>query len=164
VSSGAGEDCGASSLRMADPDKALTLRSVTIGRKNVAADHEVWVFGRSGSSVDVEYRGERGRVAADALAALPITGPDLEQLRQLDACFGLPDEAFESVHLDIDRYFEIVRCRAHGRRFLRDTCGGVAMYTRTILLEDTDEGSPADIWSKYHYLSDNWLSLLGRTR
>jgi hypothetical protein len=140
---------------------ALVMREVTVGATNVPAGQLVWVFERSGGDVDVEYRGEGGRVPLDALADLPIRGPGLEQLRQLDPCFGLPSEAFESLHFDQSWMFEIRRCRAHGRRFLSDTRYGFC--ERIILLEDADQGTPFDIWSKYHPHSDEWLLLNGRT-
>jgi len=148
---------------VAEPEKALTLRAITVGRKEVPADREVWVFGRSDGAADVEFRGERGRVPNDALVALPVKGPGLAALRALDACFGLPDEAFETEHDGGQRLFTILRCRAHGQRFLRDTRGTVGLYDRTTLLDASDSGAPIDIWSKYHFVSDPWLVLQGRT-
>jgi hypothetical protein len=55
--------------RVAEPDKALTLRPIQVGRRSVPADEVVWVFERSGTTADVEYRNERGTVPADALVA-----------------------------------------------------------------------------------------------
>lgn len=89
--------------------------------------------------------------------------PSLDELRKLDACFGLPDKAFEREHIDHDWYFEIVRCKAHGRRFLRDVRGGIAMYTRLTLLTEADTGSPKDIWKKYHGMADSDLIRQGRS-
>src|SRR5262249_47378771 len=142
-----------------EPDKALTLRPITVGRRSVPADEIVWVFGRSGGTADVEYKNERGTVAADALVAYPVPSPGLDRLRALDACFGLPDEAFEREHIDDRNYFEIVRCRAHGRRFLRDTRGTIAWYQRLTLLDESDDGDPAHVWARYHRMSDSWLML-----
>lgn len=93
----------------------------------------------------------------------PVRGPGLQALRQLDTCFGLDDEAFESEYVDQDWYFEILRCKAHGRRFLRDIRGSSALYSRLTLLREEDAGSPKDIWSRYHSLPDSQLLLCGRT-
>lgn len=148
---------------MKDPEQALTLRPVTIGSKTLPAGERVWVWGRSSGFADVERGDHRGKVPEDALTAYPVEPPSLDALRKLDACFGLPDVAFECEHIDHDRYFEIVRCKAHGRRFLRDVRGGILMYTRLILLTDADTGSPLDIWKKYHWIADSLLTREGRT-
>jgi hypothetical protein len=145
-----------------DPEQALTLRPITVGRKSVPADTLVWVFGRSGNLVEVEFKDERDFVADDALVPHPVPRPDLEALRLLDACFGLPDEAFTCEHHD-ERYFRILRCKAHGRRFLDDVRGGIAMYGRLTLLQESDDGSPGEIWAQYHSVSDDWLNLQGRS-
>jgi hypothetical protein len=148
---------------MKKPEQALTLRPVTIGSKTVPADERVWVWERSSGFADVEHGDHRGKVPEDALTSYPVPPPSLGELRRLDACFGLPDAAFEREHIDHDWYFEILRCKAHGRRFLRDVCGGVLMYTRLILLTDEDKGSPKEIWQRYHRHSDSWLHRQGRT-
>ena len=146
-----------------DPEKAVTLRSVSVGGKSIPAYAEVWVFGRADGHAEVEYRGHRGRVAEDILCAYPVRGPALETLRRLDPCFGLDDDAFVSEHIDQDSYFEVLRCTAHQRRFLRDTRGTIGLYSRLTLLRDDDDGSPQDIWSKYHRMADAELLLAGRT-
>ena len=37
------------------------------------------------------------------------------------------------------------------------------MFTRLTLREDDEPGTPDEIWSKYHAVSDSRLRLLGRT-
>ena len=145
-----------------DPQQALTLRPITVGRQSVPADTLVWVLGRSGDLAEVEFKDERGFVAEDALVPHPVPRRDLEALRLLDACFGLPDDAFTCEHHD-ERYFRILSCKAHGRRFLEDVRGGIAMYGRLTLLEESDDGSPGEIWARYHSVSDDWLNLQGRS-
>jgi hypothetical protein len=52
---------------------------------------------------------------------------------------------------------------ARGARFLRDTRGTFAWYTRVTLLRDTDDGCPRQIWSRYHSMPEAELLLAGRT-
>lgn len=119
--------------------------------------------GVTGSTLEVEYRDRRGTIPADALVAYPVKGPTVEELRKLDLCFGLSDDAFDVEHRSQEHFYAILRCRAHGRRFLRDTRGSFAWYSRTTLLRDDDDGPPDDIWAKYHWKSDSWLMLEGRS-
>lgn len=114
-------------------------------------------------AAQIEYRRWRGLVPVTALARYPIESPSLDELRALDPCFGLAEDAFVVEHADAARYFEIVRCRAHGRRFLRDTRGTVGWYTVLTLLRDDERGPPADIWRRYHSLDDGLLRLEGRS-
>jgi hypothetical protein len=146
-----------------NPEQAVTLVSLTLDGKTVQAYEIVWVLNRSGGQAEIEHRDRRGRVAESVLVPYPVKGPGIEVLRQLDPCFGLGPEAFTDEHRDQERYFTILRCKAHGRRFLDDTRGGFAMYSRLTLLLEDDDGSPRDIWSKYHGMSDSQLLLEGRT-
>jgi hypothetical protein len=150
-------------MTKSEPTQALTLRPITVGRKSVPADSLVWVLRRMGTTAEVEIQDERGTVPADALVDYPAAGPGLDRLRALDPCFGLPDEAFDNEHLDPRYYFTIVRCRAHGRRFLRDVRGGIGMYEVLTLLDESDQGSPFEIWTRYHNRSHAWLMWQGRT-
>jgi hypothetical protein len=145
------------------PERALTIRPVTLESKAVPVHSLVWVWSRAVGQAEIEFRDRRGRVPEEALVPYPVKPPDLEVLRRLDSCFGLEDSAFEREVLDRERYFEIVRCRAHGARFLRDTRGTFAWYTRVTLLRDTDEAAPEDLWSRYHAMPEAALLLEGRT-
>lgn len=127
------------------------------------ADQLVWVLRADSDRAEVEFKGERGHIRLDCLASYPIPRPTLEQIRKMDPCFDLPETAFATDYLDETRFFALVRCKAHGRRFLRDTRGGVGMYTLTTLLEPGDDGAPAEIWAKYHSCSDSWLFHQGRS-
>jgi hypothetical protein len=151
-------------LRVAEPKQALTIRGVDIGGKHVPADQVVWVHARGQEYAEVEYRERRGRVPLDAIVAYPVTGPELPALQKLDPCFGLSDEAFEREHISAEHFYELLRCRAHGRRFLRDVRGTSAWYSTTTLLADDEEGEPDEIWARYHWQSHSWLMLSGRTR
>jgi hypothetical protein len=149
---------------MAEPKRVLTIRDVEIDGVSVRADELVWMHGEKGDSIEVEYRDHRGRIPADAVVPYPVRGPALEELRKLDPCFGLPDEAFVVEHMRHEHLYELLRCRAHGRRFLRDTRGTFAWYSLTTLLRDEDDGPPDDLWARYHWMSDSRLMLEGRTR
>lgn len=148
---------------MADPTQAITLHEVEIDGQVLPARTVVWVWGKSGGEAQIEWKRWRGLVPVTALARYPVESPPLEVLRELDGCFGLPEVAFEVVHADATNYFEIVRCRAHGRRFLRDTRGTVGWYSVLTLLRDDDRGSPEEIWRRYHARDDSLLRLEGRS-
>jgi hypothetical protein len=148
---------------MPDPKRGLTIREVELDGARIAADEVVWVHARGNEFVEIEHRNRHGKVPADAVVPYPVKGPDLETLRQLDRCFGLTDDAFTAEHVSAKHCYTLVRCRAHGRRFLQDLRGGIAMFTLLTLLEDDEPGAPDEIWSKYHSISDSRLRLLGRT-
>jgi hypothetical protein len=148
---------------MAAPQKGVTLRPVEIGGRVVPADTHVWIFRRGEGSADVEYQDRRSRVPEDAVANSPVKAPCLDELKKLDSCFGMSDDAFETMLIDNESYFEILLCREHGKRFLRDVRGSSAWYSRLTLLRDTDDGDTKDIWARYHRASDDRLNLEGRT-
>jgi hypothetical protein len=146
-----------------DPEQAVTLEAVSLGGKTIPAHTVVWVWSRANGHAEIECGEKRGRVAEDVLSPYPVKGPGVERLRRLEPCFGLDDDAFVRDHLDQEHYFELLRCKAHGARFLRDTRGTVGWYSRLTLLRDDDVGNPGDIWSKYHGMSETELLLEGRT-
>jgi len=146
-----------------DPERAVTLKPIDLGRTTVPAYSEVWVLSRANGQAEIEYQDQRGRVTESVLSSYPVKKTELETLRRLDSCFGLKDEAFVCEYSDYNRFFEILKCKAHQRLFLRDTRGTIAWYVRLTLLRDDDDGSPTDIWSKYHEMSDAELLLAGRT-
>ena len=111
----------------------------------------------------VEYRDRRGTVPLDAIVSYPVKGPALEQLRKLDSCFGLSDEHFTVEHDSAEHWYCILRCCAHGRRFLKDTRGTIGLYSTMTLLNDDERGDADKIWTKYHGKSHSWLMLEGRT-
>jgi hypothetical protein len=145
------------------PKRFLTLHSISLGNKTITADEVVWVIKQSMDSCEIEYKGLCGIVSNSALTEYPVPRPSVDKLREHDLCFGLSESAFTTEHIDADLYFSIIRCKAHGRRFLVDVRGGIAMYEVTTLLEDDDDGSPREIWSKYRSMSVSWLFLKGRT-
>ena len=132
---------------MAEPVQAMTVREVEIEGKRLPSHTVVWVWRKCEGQARIEYEQWRGLVP----------------LRKLDPCFGVPDEAFDVVHADSANDFEIVRCRAHDRRFLRDTRGSIGWYTVLTLLRGDDRGSPEEIWRRYHALDDSLLRLEGRS-
>ena len=148
---------------MAEPEQAITIRDVDVGGRHVAADQIVWVHARKDGYAEVEYRDRRGRVPLDAILPYPVRGPRLEDLQKLDSCFGSSDEAFAIEHHSYEHWYRMLRCRAHGRRFLEDTRGTIASYSTTTLLNDDEEGEPDEIWARYHWKSHSWLMLEGRT-
>ncbi|HEY3667299.1 MAG TPA: hypothetical protein VGL19_14930 [Polyangiaceae bacterium] len=146
-----------------DPKRGITVVTVQVGSRQVSEDSQVWVWDSDESLLEIECRGQRGRVPRSAVAFSPVPAPTLAVLQRLDACFGGASELFEVEHQDPTRYFSIERCKAHQRRFLRSSRGGVAMYERLTLLEERDDGAPDDVWNRYHAMSNNWLNWLGRS-
>jgi hypothetical protein len=148
---------------MTELERALTVREIEIDGKSVRLDEIVWVHRRGTHHADVEYRGRCGRVPASAIVQYPVPAPPLEELRQLDSCFGLGDAHFELECRSSEHYYEILTCRTHGRRFLRDVRGTSAWFSTTTLLEEDEEGTPDEIWSRHHGKSHSWLMLERRT-
>lgn len=148
---------------MGGPGRGWVLRAVELDGEPLPLDAEVAVHRRDARWAEVAFDGRRGRVPSDAVGDEPYAGPPLEALRRLDACFGLPDAAFARVYIDRDNFFEVVRCRAHGRRFLRDVVGTFAQRTRLTLLADGDPDAPLDVWRAYHDQTDAWHARRGRT-
>ncbi|MFN7952358.1 MAG: hypothetical protein U0610_11585 [bacterium] len=148
---------------MADPIQAMTVREVEIDGKRLPPHTVVWVWGKSAGQAQIEFKKWRGLVPVTALVRYPVESPPLEELRKLDGCFGMPDEAFEVVHRDDVHCFELLRCRAHGRRFLRDTRGTIGWYSIVTLLRDDERGAPEDLWRRYHAQDDSELRLAGRS-
>jgi len=146
-----------------EPKRGITVVAVQVGARQVSEDSQVWVWEDSDSLLEIECRGQRGRVSRDTIAFSPVRAPALAELQQLDACFGGAATLFEVEHQDDARYFSIEHCKAHQRRFLRATRGSVAMYQRLTLLDERDDEAPDQIWSRYQARSDNWLNWQGRS-
>jgi hypothetical protein len=121
----------------------------------------VWVLGPAADGrVTIESEGRIVSVPEESIVSCPVPAPRLSELRRLDGCFGESDAHFIEVHRSPEQMYRLLRCREHGRLFLEDTIGGVLMYTRTVLVDDTGE-KPDALWRGYHGLSDDWLNYLG---
>lgn len=145
-----------------EPTAGLVVRPAALGGRELRPDTYVWVWAVTDREVEIEYRNQRGLVPRDAVVSTPVTRPSLEVLRQLDPCFGLDRDAFVIEHED-PRWFFLLRCKAHGRRFLSDARGGIAQYERVTLLEDSEANDTEGVWRRCHAMSDDYLNLLGRT-
>lgn len=51
-----------------EPERAFTLKPVSLGGKTIPANSEVWVLGRANGSAEIEYRDKRGRVTESILS------------------------------------------------------------------------------------------------
>jgi hypothetical protein len=147
-----------------EPKRGLVITPVEIDGIPVRSDTHVWILASEAGHLTVEYRNQVATLPRDVVVECPVQGPSLEQLRALDECFGRGSDAFEDEHVDAEHYFVIQRCKAHGRRFLRDIRGTIATYERLTLLEAEDHESPGAVWRRYHAMSDDWLVREGRTR
>jgi hypothetical protein len=146
-----------------EPTRGVLIRDACIGRYSLPADTPVWIVGARGESLEVEYRDAHGVLPTSHVAESPVRRPTEAQLRSLDPCFGLPEDAFTKVHVDPENLFAIERCNAHGMLFLRDTRGSIGLYERITLLKPEESDDWVTIWSRYHQTSDDWLNLQGRT-
>jgi hypothetical protein len=146
-----------------EPTRGVLIREASIGRYSLPPDTPIWIVGTRGESCEVEYRDARGVLPTNCVVQSPVVRPTEAQLRSLDACFGLPDSAFTTVHVDPESLFVVEQCNAHGMLFLRDTRGTIGLYERITLLKPEESGDWVTIWSRYHQMSDDWLNLAGRT-
>lgn len=146
---------------MGDPERGWATRDVELAGRHVKEGEEVWVHRRGESWVEIEHRGHQGRVPLGAVSDKALSGPTLEDLRRLDACFGLADDAFTREHLDREQYFEIRKCMAHGRRFLWAV--GPRWTTIVTLLAEDDPTDPSAAYAHYHPRTERWHQRLGRT-
>ena len=89
-----------------------------------------------------------------------MPAPRIEQLKMLDGCFGLDDNAFEMVLKETDKYYRFLRCKAHGQLFLEDGRGTAFMYSRLIYVGDLGNSSLDHVWTKLHGMSDDMLNYL----
>ena len=92
-----------------------------------------------------------------------VPRPSLDQLRELDPCFGLGEDAFEGQVVNHSWMFRIFRCKAHGRHFIGVMYGGIGMWERVTLLEPGEEGDPKRAFDRYIAMSDDDLNRLGRS-
>jgi Lon protease-like protein len=147
----------------------MLVRSLEVGGRRALAGSYAWNLGpASDGRVLIELRGTRlhgvtAAVPQDALRDCPVPAPALEQLCRLDPCFALPVEDLVTEEINRELQFTLLRCKPHGRLFLEDLRGSIAMYTRLILVEPAaaEQESSAEIWRRYHELSDDWLNHLG---
>jgi hypothetical protein len=146
-----------------EPKRGMVVRDVTAGGQVVSAGSPVWIAGARGERLELEFRSKRFLVAADDVVEAPVPAPTLEALRRLDSCFGLPSSGFELLLADSVNMCEVVRCKAHGQVFLRDTRGDVAMYERVSILTSGEADDWVVVWNRYHQMSDDWLNWNGRT-
>ena len=145
-----------------EPKRGMIIRDIT-GRNLVlrAADY-VWILGPPEEGcVLVEKKNKQEKIPGQAVVDIPVPVPDIKELRKKDDCFGRSDKHFKEVYRSEMHMFRLLRCKRHGKLFLEDTRGGVAMYNRLILLADDDTNeSPETIWSRYHSMPDEWLKYL----
>ena len=146
-----------------EPRRGLIIRPVSFAGYSLGPDTHVWLLDSDAERWQVEFRDRQGTLSLADVLECPVSRPTIEQLRKLDPCFGRPDDAFHDEHVSPEHYFVVQRCRAHGAWFLRDTRGTIAMYDRVTLLSHEDGDDWVSIWSRYHAMSDDWLSYKGRT-
>jgi len=141
-----------------EPHRGILIEQVVVGGRALPPGTPVWIHAeRPHGEFDVEFQNHFERIPARSVAASPIPRPSIDELRAKDPCFGLGDDAFEEVFRE-DQLFAFHRCRAHGRLFLEDLRGGIAMYNRWILVTEGHESDLRTLWSRYHAISDDVLN------
>ena len=144
-----------------EPKQGIITREVACSGITLKLADYVWILGMAENGrIPVEYKNHMTTVPENHVIQCPVPRADLDDLRKKDDCFGRPGDYFTE-EFNSERYwFRLLRCKRHGRLFLEDTRGGIAMYTRMILVTSTDE-DPETIWNQYHSMSDDWLNHLG---
>ncbi len=138
----------------------MLVEPLSLGGRSLRAGTYVWLFGRGPDGCEVEFEDRRHRVPCAALVESPVPRPPLAELRRLDPCFGLPDQAFDEVAAEQFSY-RYLRCKAHGQLFLEDWRGGIADYVRLIFVGDLGDRSFADAWIRFHRIPDDLLNFRG---
>ena len=144
-----------------EPQRGIVIRQVHVDGKTIDQSKYVWLLGSpSNGVVSIEINNMKHFIPQDAVVSCPVPSPSVDALRTIDECFGKSESHFDVLHKSQEKWFRILRCKAHGRLFLEDTRGGAAIYDRLIMVEDDQEDFKA-IWSRYHSMSDDWLNYLG---
>ena len=144
-----------------EPRRAMLIEELVLGGRVLAPGTYLWILGyRQHGLVEIEYQSRCERIPARSLVESPVPRPPIDELKKRDPCFGLGREAFERV-FEEERYYEFLRCREHGRLFLDDVRGGVAQYSRFILVETEPKDDLRIVWARYHRVPDDLLNFRG---
>jgi hypothetical protein len=146
------------------PKRGLLVLPAEVGGHSLVADTYVWILGSDGVHARIGYRDCFGTVRLAAVVETPVPAPSIEQLRDLDPCFGLEPGAFEGEVVYYEWMYRIFRCKAHGRHFIGVMYGGIGMWERVTLLEPGEETNPKAAYDRYIAMSNDWLNLMGRSR
>ena len=151
-----------------EPQRVLIVEAVSLpdGRELPRWSY-VWKMAEAeGGSILVEHRDREYRIPADRAVDTPVPSPPQDRLVALDPCFENLGPGFEEVLRNNDNMFAVHRC-PHGRYFLEDARGGIAMYTLWIFLGEVDDPSVdrlERLWSDFHRLPSDAIFHLGLGR
>lgn len=141
-----------------EPVLGMMISEVSVAGVTLKPSEYVWILGTAEKGlISVEHRNVRVALPEGSLLPCPIPAPDINDLRKKDDCFGRPEKYFTEIYKSEQHLFRLLKCKRHGSIFLEDSCGGVGMYTLTILVADPAE-DPETMWSRYHSMSDDWLN------
>jgi hypothetical protein len=143
-----------------EPFRGLIVEPLALDGKRIEKDTHVWIMSRDSDHWRIEYRDKSYTVPRNSVVECPVPMPRIEQLKMLDGCFGLDRSAFEVVLKESDKYYLLLRCKAHGKLFLEDGRGTVFMYSRLIYVGDLGNSSFDHIWGKFHGISDDMLNYM----
>ncbi len=145
-----------------EPKQGMMTQEVTVSGITLKQADYVWILGRvENGRIPVEYRNNIITIPENIVLQCPVPAPNLNDLRKSDDCFGRSADYFTEEYKSERYWFRLLKCKKHGKLFLEDTRGEIAMYTRTILVTNTTE-NPETIWRQYHSMSDDWLNYQGR--
>lgn len=142
-----------------EPKRVMMIRDITGRNLALRASDDVWILGPPEDGfIFVEKKNKQEKIPEHAVMEVPVPPPDIDELRKKDDCFGRSDEHFKEVYRSDMYMFRFLQCKRHGKFFLDDTRGGLAMYSRLILVDDDyAKESPETIWNRYHSMPDDWL-------
>jgi len=145
-----------------EPKRGMIIRDFTGRNLALRASDDVWILGPPEDGyVLVEKKNKQEKIPEHTVVDIPVPSPEINELRKKDDCFGRSAKHFKEVYKSDKDMFRLLRCKRHGKLFLDDTRGGLAMYSRLILVDDENANeSPETIWNRYHSMPDDWLQYL----
>jgi len=145
-----------------EPKRGMIIRDITGRNLALRASDDVWILGPPENGyVLIEKKNKQEKIPGHTVVEIPVPSPDIEELRQKDDCFGRSAEHFNEVYKSEMNMFRLLRCKRHGKLFLDDTRGGLAMYNLMVLVDDKySKDTPETIWNRYHSMPDDWLRYL----
>ncbi|MCJ7772033.1 MAG: hypothetical protein MUP22_02750 [Desulfobacterales bacterium] len=140
------------------PKKGLIVKDHFTSDIYLKHDTHVWVHNQNKETAEIEYKNKFCIIPSKIVIESPVPLPDKNVLLALDPCFLSDNSAFVEVYTS-DKYYRILQCKKHNTKFLEDSRGGIALYSKLIYIEKPDD-EPGIIWEHYHSMSDDWLNYL----
>jgi len=143
-----------------EPVRIFIPERIVVGSSSINGSSHAWLLEKDEQRSVIEFNNKRYAIPNDSYCSSPVPAPDGDVLERLDSCFLKPMDHFEAIVSSKENYYRILKCREHGKFFLEDYRGGIAMYHRLIFLGESLDGTPSQIWKRFHAVSDDELNYL----